>query len=210
MSAWLAMKQALTAMDLVTRGWARDLDLDECGVMVLMLLGERGHDPACNLAYRSGRARQQVQRSLGMMRRRGLVTPLVVSARGRVQAWKLTERGLTMWGLLEQAMQAWDEDLERRVNVAELTAELQRVVSVIVNRPGGDGWRRGLLVPYELRRASIRTRASMEEGLLDQTPPAAETSLPLEAGHHESISGNPNWTDAERESVARAWRALWR
>ena len=136
--------------------------------------------------------------------------PMAVSARGRVQAWKLTERGLTMWGLLEQAMQAWDEDLERRVNVAELTAELQRVVSVIVNRPGGDGWRRGLLVPYELRRASIRTRASMEEGLLDPTPPAAETSLPLGAGHRESISGNPNWTDAERESVARAWQALWR
>lgn len=209
MSSWLAMRQALTAMDLVIRGWARDLDLDECGVMILMLLGERKHDPACNLAYRSGRARQQVQRSLMMMQRRALVEPMVISARGRVQAWRLTERGLRMWELLERAMREWEAELEHRVDVAELTASLQRVVQVIVNRPGGDGWRRGLTVPLELRLEPTRMRASMEEGLLEPAP-SAEPSLPLDDEHRECIRGNPKWTEAERQSVADAWAALWR
>ena len=167
MSTWLAMKQALTVVDFVTRKWARDLDLDECGVVVLMLLAQRGERPSHELAFYCGRSRQQVQRSLRHLEARGLVVPLWFSRAGRVKAWGLTQRGQATWQVLERAVIAWDEELERKLDVAELKAMLQRIVELAVNRPGGDGWRRGLIVPHELLFDPIRPRAAME-GLLKE------------------------------------------
>ncbi|MDP2276141.1 MAG: MarR family winged helix-turn-helix transcriptional regulator [Archangium sp.] len=201
MGSWLAMMQALTAMSLVTRGWARDLDLDECGVMVLMLLAQRGHDPECNLALRSGRARQQVHRSLRMMQQRGLVAPSVTSVRGRAQAWTLTERGWRMWGLLERSVVAWEEEMARWLEVPELTRMLQKLVMTAVNRPGGDGWRRGLMVPHDLRVDPVRARAEMEEGLLEPAPQPV-SDVPLEAAPHESTGINV-FLDADDLCVLR-------
>ncbi len=60
--------------------------------------------------------------------------------------------------------------MARWLEVPELTRMLQRLVMVAVNRPGGDGWRRGLIVPHDLRVDPVRARAEMEEGLLDPLP----------------------------------------
>ena len=203
MGSWLAMMQALTTMSLVTRGWARDLDLDECGVMVLMLLAQRGHDPECNLALRTGRARQQVHRSLRMMQRRELVAPSVTSVRGRVQGWTLTERGWRMWGLLERSVVAWEEEMARWLEIPELTRMLQRLVMIAVNRPGGDGWRRGLIVPHDLRVDPVRARAEMDEGLLDPLP-MPQPNVFLAPEHHGSTGFNEfleSWSGAPKPRV---------
>ena len=42
MSSWFVIKQALTAMDRVTRQWARELRVDECGLSVELLAGVFG------------------------------------------------------------------------------------------------------------------------------------------------------------------------
>ncbi len=153
----------------------------------MMLLAQRGRDPECNLALRTGRARQQVHRSLRRMQRRELVMPVETSARGRVQGWALTERGWTMWGLLERSILAWEEELNRWLDVPELTRSLQRLVMIVVNRPGGDGWGRGLLIPHELRVDPVRPRAEMVEGLLEPAV-VPEPDVPLEPEHHESTN----------------------
>jgi hypothetical protein len=104
----MAAKRTLTAMDLVTRSWARQLGLDECGVMVLILLGHRESLPACELAVQTGRARQQVQRSLQLMEKLSLVCPAELSRHGRTVAWMLTELGLEYWRALEPVLYEWD------------------------------------------------------------------------------------------------------
>lgn len=195
---WLAVKQALTAMDLVMKQWAADLELDECGVMVLLLLGQRERCPACELALRSGRARQQVQRTLKNLQGRGVVAPVEVSSRGRVQAWSLTAAGRALLDCVERGARVWEEVLGSVVDLASMTADLERTAEVIVNRPGADGWRKGLLVPMELRAESMRSQALME-GLVQEAGAPVVTRVPRESERADE------WAEVER-----AWFALWR
>ena len=177
----MAVKQGLTAMDLVTRSWAKELGLDECGVMVLCLLGEQPHRAASNLALHCGRARQQVHRALVDMRRKALVRPSAVSARGRIEAWSLTDRGEQLWTCLERGLQLWDHELGEIVELPELIASLQRIAEVIVNRPGADGWGRGLLVPQDLRSMPMWADLYVNGPLY---PPPAEKGRPRRRLHH--------------------------
>ncbi len=197
MRSWLAMKKALTAMDLVMRQWARVLGLDECGVMVLMLMGGGAQVAACDLAKECGRARQQVQRSLRLMQHRGWVEPAAMSAKGRVQAWALTGRGQLLWCCLDSATVLWSELFERHVELAQVTASLEQMVGTMVNRPCADGW--GLLVPSALREELMRGQLAMEEALLAERE-VAEPTHP----------GPPHWTAEEYAQVERSWAALWR
>ena len=163
------MKQALTAIDRVTRQWARELRLDECALMVLMMLGSWPNSSAAELARKSGRTRQQVQRSLGAMVRRGMVVPTARTKKGRVQGWTLTEHGVAFFRSLERAVLTWEEVLGSRVDLPATVAALGRVVKTMLNRPRADGW--GMIVPDELRKESIAdhfalsTAASMGEEL---------------------------------------------
>lgn len=169
-------KKMLTAMDLVTRSWGRELGLDECGVMVLILLGDNGPTKACDLAVRSGRARQQVQRSLKMMQARELICPSEHDERGRTAEWKLTELGEDYWKALEPALYEWDLVLMEQLDVIELANLLRRAAKVMVNRRSADGWRRGLLNPTNLRLCSIGTRLEFARDEREQTsrPPAED------------------------------------
>lgn len=188
MSTWLAAKQALTAMDRVMRGWARDLGLDECGVMVLLLLRVRGPCPAWQLALLCGRVRQQVHRSLRMMERRGLVEGRDLSARGRVQQWALTERGRDLGEILEGAMAIWDRLLGSTVELPTVVRALERMVETMVNGPSADGWR--LLVPDELRREPIWFRASLSP--------------------EDREAARERARRAKEDEIAQAWNALWK
>lgn len=190
MGTWLAAKQALTAMDRVTRGWAQDLGLDECGVMVVMLLGEHGPRAGSDLALLSGRLRQQVQRSLGALKLQGMVAPSLVSGSGRVHQWALTDRGRALWGILESAMKIWEEILSREAELPAVVLALQRMVEIMVNRPSADGWR--LLVPDELRRDPIGCQAVRM----------------AQAEDREAVRERAR--QKGEEEIARAWAALWR
>jgi DNA-binding MarR family transcriptional regulator len=174
MSVWMEAKKVLTAMDLVTRSWGRQLGLDECGVMVLILLGERGPSKACDLAVQSGRARQQVQRSLKMMKACELVCPSEQDERGRTAEWRLTELGEDHWKALEPALYEWDLVLMEQLDVVELASLLRRAAKVMINRRSADGWRRGLLTPTALRLCPIGARldfARDERGHANQPVP---------------------------------------
>jgi DNA-binding MarR family transcriptional regulator len=158
MSVWMEAKKLLTAMDLVTRSWGRQLGLDECGVMVLILLGEDGPTRACDLAALCGRARQQVHRSLTMMKARDLVRPSEQDVHGRTVEWSLTDEGADHWKALEPALYEWDLVLMEQLDVVEFASLLRRARKVMVNRRSIDGWRRGLLNPTNLRLCPIGAR----------------------------------------------------
>lgn len=195
MGSWLAMKQALTAVDLVMREWGRELELDECGVMILMLLGERERRPACDLGIQTGRARPQVQRSLNGMQRRGLVSPAVRSRDGRVYAWSLTDQGRHLWACLDRGVRSWEASLAGIIELPLMVEALRRIVRLMVNRPAENGWVNGLLIPMELRAESMRSEARME-GLLPEAPARVEPGGAAEALEHDA--------------VVRAWLELWR
>ena len=199
MSIWLAAKQTVTAMDLVMRQWARALELDESGLIVLLLLGARSPQPAHELAFLCGRPRQQIHRSLRVMRRRGLVTPASFSSRGLVSSWDLTERGRALWSCLEPAMEEWDQMFDDRFEVSVLTEAFRRITELIVNRPFGNGWKRGLMVPDRLRRVSLESRAAVELALLEE-----KVELRARGEARDSKAAE------EHAAAARAWQMLWR
>ena len=198
MNVWIAMKGALTVMDLVTRGWARQLEIDECGVMVLMRLGFLESASAAKLALLCGRVRQQVQRSLGILAKAGLAEPCAVSDRGLASAWSLTEKGKRRWRSLSRAVRAWEEELERAIDVPQLTEALGRVVEMAVNRPSADGWRKGLIEPHELKKVPLGYAISIEDELLEMS--ATEGSIDGDEMARR---------DRERERAEREWHSMW-
>ncbi len=204
--ALIELKQALSAVDLVMRELARQLELDETGVMVLALLARDGHCGASDLAYLCGRARQQVHRSLLGLEQVGLVEPTHLSPERRVLSWGLTEPGLERWRLLEHGLRAWEPLLSDPLQVPELQFALRKITQIIVNRPSSDGWKQGLLVPTELRKVPLRTRALMEaDAKGDQAVP--ETDVPREPRRGRATCRDEDLTD---EDLAEQWRAMWR
>ena len=107
MNSWFVIKQALTAMDRVTRQWGRELRVDE-------MLGSWPTSSAAELARSCGRSRQQVQRSLGAMARRGMVQPTARTKKGRAKGWTLTEHGVAFSRALARAVAIWKEVLGSR------------------------------------------------------------------------------------------------
>jgi DNA-binding MarR family transcriptional regulator len=205
MNVWMDLKRALTVMDYATRSWGRELGLDECGVMVLSLLGEEGRALEWQLGMKCGRARQQVHRSLCLMKKRGLVKP-DVSERGRNKPWALTEKGQKLWECLSRGIREWQGLLEERIDVAQLKSELQQIVTIFLNRPRADGgWRRALCVPPELLKMPMRVEAEAE-GLLVSETEAPELGTPIVTEDEDWLPASPGlwgppeeWTPAERE-----------
>ena len=146
----MAIRQALTAMDGVARENARVVGLQGADVLVVLLLGQRESFAASSLALHTGRTRQQVQRSLEALRKKGLVHTGRLPS-GRVAAWALTDAGVSVKDRLEARLGAYEEILGGHADLSRVAESLERMVESLVNRPSSSGWRRGLLVPHVAR-----------------------------------------------------------
>ncbi len=207
MRSWVAVRQALSGMDIVMRAWARQLKLDGCEVMAVMLLAQRTGQSASEVALFSGRARQHAQRTLCELGRRGFVERLRVSPSGKVMAWSLTPAGEALARRLEVRLLAWEEILASRVDLPEVLASLERMTESLVNRPSADGWARGLMIPQEARRdsqwdlpgelrtashpAGVSGRIPIGDKPEDEAPPASKRAR-------------------DQAALAATWDALWR
>src|SRR4051794_36040586 len=100
MSAWLAVRQAVAAMDAVEKRWARELRLRPLELTVVLMLIQRPGRPASDIAYFSGQRKQNISRTLLALEKRGLIHPCTVTKRG-AGAWSLTLTGLALARRLE-------------------------------------------------------------------------------------------------------------
>lgn len=153
MNTWISVRQALVALDITMRAWGRELGLDGSEVMVLLLIGQLNERrrSASEIAWLSGRSRQNVQRSLARLERRGIILPAAVSGRG-TEAWSLTEVGIQLGARLHCRQVALESILDARFELADIALSLQLIVQTLVNRPTASGWARGLLIPHEARK----------------------------------------------------------
>lgn len=220
MRTWMAMRQAMAALDLVMRVWARQLRLSAGELMVIMLLGDQPRRCCAELALLSGRRRQQTQRTLAALHRRGFVQPARTNKKGRVQAWELTAHGRTCLERLEARVRDWDDLLSRRLDLEHLTANLQRTVEVIVRYPtGGNGWEEALnwpLEPIDRDPAAVLDALRREANALVALDPPA----PAEESHGEGAGArgvselvskvDANTTEEDEwDAVGRAFHAMW-
>lgn len=231
MDEWIALKQALTAVDVVMRRWARELGVDGADLTVLLMLGKRKTRAVSDIAYFIGRHRQQVQRTMEGLARRGLVEAVVRDATRRTQAWSLTPEGQRLLERLQARTEVWRGLISSRVDLGELIRWLEWTVEAMVNQPSADGW--GLTVPDVVRRdprwdltdeeVAAQARAKEEdarlEAMLDErlswrgtqgteveveaVTSAGETARPPSSGKRRYIS------DEEHERLCRQFHALW-
>jgi DNA-binding MarR family transcriptional regulator len=205
MNLLVEVKRSLTLLDLVFREWARLLGLDECAVMLVLLLSELGDRSAAELATRCGRRRQQVRRSLLMLERQGRVEVSHLSATGRAHGWSLTEAGIATARCLNEGVAAWTDQLDREVDLGTVASSLERIVALALNRKTSNGWAQGLCEPRELRADSMRNRAEAAGVIAERdSPPDLR-----EPATDPPPRPNNTFTDEERARIDEAWRALW-
>jgi DNA-binding MarR family transcriptional regulator len=183
MHTWLAIKQALTAMDAVVRLWARELGLEGSEILILSLLLEKSPTSASELALFSGKPRQIAQRTLTQLERRGLVTPARVSPDRKVQSWSLTPTARSVMERLSARLGAWEEIIGSKVDLPEVESSLRRMVESLVNQPTPNGWSNGLTVPHVSRKDPQWDQPTRETSLTDLEPDA--------------------------DAITRAWLRLW-
>lgn len=100
MNILLATHQLATLLDDELRLLAREHGLQLSDVLVLSLLYQEGERPCATIAWFLGRPRQNVQRSLESLERRGFVERLDSAFSGRTAAWRLTTAGHRTWDSL--------------------------------------------------------------------------------------------------------------
>ena len=200
MNVWMELKRGLTLMDVVTRHWGRELLLNECEVMTLALLGEGGPSEEWRLASKCGRARAQVHRALRVLETRAYVFPLLEA--GSTKGWALTDRGTLLWRCLDRGIRQFEAELASRVDLPTFKAELERLVTIFLNRPRAyGGWRKGLFVPVDLITMPIGAEASIAGLLEPEGSTAEEEELEAPPGHWPKP-----WNAAEREYIKQYWR----
>jgi len=200
MDPLLEVKRSLTVLDLVFRDWGRELALDECGVMVVLLLDAQPNLGASDLAVRCGRSRQQVHRSLLQLEAQGRVECTSRSAKGLIAGWALTEDGLAAVRCLRDGVAAWNEELSRKIDLSALAEVLNDIVVFALNRKSSKGWVHGLFVPRELRKETMRARAS-DLPVQRKSPPDEQEAG--EAAPKSRIS------EKERAEIARIAFQIW-
>jgi len=141
--AWVAMQQGMRAMDAVARLWGRQVSLGPAEVMLVLMLAEGGARSGSELATLSGRTRQQVQRSLETLEKRELVCAATLSPLGKVQGWRLTERGEKKLERLNRRIALWEQLVATRVELSQVIEVHHRLVSALIGRPLDDGARAG-------------------------------------------------------------------
>lgn len=209
MHNWLALRQGLVIIDIVSRLWARQVGLAQAELTVVMLLDLRARSGA-ELARFSGRSRQNVQRVLNELERRGVITPKTLTARSRVKSWTLTPLGQALADRLRKRMALWEELVSSSVNLSTLTESLRRMVEALVNRPHA-GWHRGLQIPREMRidpEWDLALDALAEHG--DEPTPSPEpTEDPLAARRRAREEADAQADELAWQGAREAWRALW-
>lgn len=135
--------QALTAIELMFKRVAREVGLAPLDTWVL-LVASVAAEPVSGawLARQTGRARQQVQRSLEALAVRNLVARSVGGDAPAVR-WEVTVLGRRVVRLLDVTAQGWLLGATRRVDFEVLAQTLERLVNSIVNRQP-NGWRHGI------------------------------------------------------------------
>lgn len=220
----MAMWQALSAVDAVRRRWARELGVEAAELAVVMLL--HGGEPLgpADVAWRSGRTRQQEFRTLRSLRARGLVTPARCAADGSVQTWELTREGLTLASRAEARAAAWSRLLSAQLDWATFVQLSRRVTNALVNCRSTSGWRAGLAEPRECWSELDFGGPSGEDGsrAIDAVPDPAEpldlaaNSTKLAAGDEggagsvivaDAFSRFARWCDSD-DPMAAFWRRL--
>jgi hypothetical protein len=190
MELFIRVRQGLTALELVFRRAAREVDLRPQEAWVLALCAV-AREPVSGswVAEQTGRSRMQVQPTLVSLRDAGLLTAQL-RASGRVAGWQVTPRGLTVARALGHVMDAWLAPIDQRVSLEDLARSLERVVMVAVNQPGSRGWRAGLTRPRADRTGELRlaVRQLLEAG----AAPGSAGLVPIHdnsAGEAVGVSG---------------------
>lgn len=142
----LAVRQALTAVNAVTRTCAWEAGLEQSEALVLGLVLARPRRSASEVALMTGQSRQQAHRTLQRLARRGLVEPAGTQG-GKVIGWRLTSAGVEVWEDLRERMRRYEEIMGDSAALWALVLSLERVVGSVVNRPRAVGWRYGLVRP---------------------------------------------------------------
>lgn len=198
MSMWVAVRQALAAMETVERAWGRELELNGCELMAMLLVARRPGCCTSHIAWFAGLRRQNAWRTMKGLERRGVVHAARRSVRG-AEGWSLTHDGLLLARSLEARLHAWEEMISTRVDLPELVASLERAVESLVNRPSAEGWAAGLHVPHE-----VRWEPHWDQHLDRAVLPEA---CPVDDLPNERPGGK---TEEEIAQLDAAWNALWR
>lgn len=144
MEHFIRVWQALTAIELMFKRVARDVGLAPLDTWVLIVASVAA-EPVSGawLARQTGRARQQVQRSLEALARRKLVVRSI-GADAQAVGWELTDLGRRVVRLVDVTAQGWLLGTTRNVDLEALGATLERLVNSMVNL-ASNGWRHGIV-----------------------------------------------------------------
>jgi len=217
--AWVAMQQGMRAMDAVARLWGRQVSLSPVEVMLVLMLAEGGVRSGSELATLSGRTRQQVQRSLEALEKRELVCAASHSPLGKVQGWRLTERGQRKLERLRRRIALWEQLVATRVELGQVIEVNQRLVSALIGRPLDEGLVQGLRIPAEM--VDDWNLVFFREALaaMEDAVPVASEPLDLEPNSTQDPKSERQARarervleaeQADRQSVHDHWRSLWR
>jgi DNA-binding MarR family transcriptional regulator len=145
------LTRLLTAMDSVRRVWARDCDVDAAEILILILLASK-RLATSDIAFKTGRHRQHVHRSLLELESRGYVEPARLSCSGKTLEWSVTEGGAAVAQRFLVRTRTWQEELlARHVDLQRFTDDAEVLTRSLVNHPTAESWRAGLTVPRAMR-----------------------------------------------------------
>jgi hypothetical protein len=205
-STWVALIQALRAIEAVSHSWAQHLELEPGDILLILLLAE-GEGTPTTLGHRVGRWRQQVHRSLERLEQKGIVEAAQFSRRGKVLSWKLAPKGCLSLAGIRRRMEIWEGLLVGRVNTDVLTSELHATLRTLVNRTM-EGYFAGLYAPDELQRDPKLEFLKEKLALREAAPEPGELPGTQRRRFAAELAAQAEREDLE--SLHEAWQSLWR
>ena len=205
MRAWLTVWRGVAALDAVARLWAKNAQVPPNQVAVVLLLAEAARGPT-EIAAALGMTRQRAYEVLEALRKNRDIVAASVSARGRVRRWTLTHQGRELARLLETWVNVWEAMVGAHVDLQTLSGLMEQLTGRLLDRPGGAGWKRALLVPPELTPRRYRPMTVDEVHSLihaEQAELAQAPQLLHRAG------GPASWSSGDWKMLREQWRKLW-
>lgn len=130
MRTMLVLLQMTSVMNELSARITRRFGLTPHDVLVIAWMLERPGISATDSAARVNRARQNVQRTLERLERRGLVERRESVIRDRTSGWSVTEQGEAIWAELERVFSAHEGAFKHRgvpaTQFVDALAELAR------------------------------------------------------------------------------------